>query len=44
MNALKFPIIILISIFFYTIAIAKEPSKLIEEIVDEAALVLSSEK
>jgi hypothetical protein len=44
MKAVKFSIIVLLSIFFNNLTIAKEPSKLIEEIVDEAALVLSSSK
>ncbi len=44
MKAVKISIIVLVSIFFNSLTLAKEPSKLIEEIVDEAALVLSSSK
>ena len=44
MKAIKFALIIIFSIFINNLSLAKEPSKLIREIVDEAASVLSSSK
>ena len=44
MKAIKFVLIIIFSIFINNLSLAKEPSKLIREIVDEAASVLSSSK
>ncbi len=44
MKAIKFALIIIFSIFINNLSLAKEPSKLIKEIVDEAASVLSSSK
>ena len=44
MKAIKFILIIIFSIFINNLSLAKEPSKLIREIVDEAASVLSSSK
>ena len=44
MKAIKFALIIIFSIFINNLSLAKEPNKLIREIVDEAASVLSSSK
>ena len=44
MKAIKFALIIIFSIFINNLSLAKEPSKLIREIVDEASSVLSSSK
>jgi phospholipid transport system substrate-binding protein len=44
MKAIKFALIIIFSIFVNNLSLAKEPSKLIREIVDEASSVLSSSK
>jgi len=44
MKAIKFVLIIIFSIFINNLSLAKEPSQLIREIVDEAASVLSSSK
>ncbi len=44
MKAIKFALIIIFSIFINNLSLAKEPSKLIREIVDEAASVLLSSK
>ena len=44
MKAIKFALIIIFSIFINNLSLAKEPKKLIREIVDEAASVLSSSK
>jgi len=44
MKAIKFILIIIFSIFINNLSLAKEPSKLIKEIVDEAASILSSSK
>ena len=44
MKAIKFVLIIIFSIFINNLSLAKEPSKLIKEIVDEAASILSSSK
>ena len=44
MKAIKFALIIIFSIFINNLSLAIEPSKLIREIVDEAASVLSSSK
>ena len=44
MKAIKFVLIIIFSIFINNLSLAKEPSKLIREIVDEASSVLSSSK
>tara|TARA_Y100000590_G_scaffold46984_1_gene49767 strand:- start:1931 stop:2521 length:591 start_codon:yes stop_codon:yes gene_type:complete len=44
MKAIKFALIIFFSVFINNISLAKDPSALIKEIVDEAALVLSSSK
>ena len=44
MKVIKFALIIIFSIFVNNLSLAKEPSKLIMEIVDEAASVLSSSK
>ncbi len=44
MKAIKFALIIIFSIFINNLSLAKEPNKLIKEIVDEAASVLSSSK
>ena len=44
MKAIKFVLIIIFSIFINNLSLAKEPDKLIKEIVDEAASVLSSSK
>jgi phospholipid transport system substrate-binding protein len=44
MKVIKFALIIIFSIFINSLSLAKEPNKLIKEIVDEAASVLSSSK
>jgi len=44
MKALRLVLIIIISIFTVNVSLAKDPSSLIIEIVDEAATVLSSSK
>jgi len=44
MKAIKYALIIIFSIFINNLSLAKEPSKLIREIVDEASSVLSSSK
>ena len=44
MKAIKFALIIIFSIFINNLSLAKDPNKLIKEIVDEAASVLSSSK
>ena len=44
MKAIKFVLILIISVFINNVSFAKDPSLLIKEIVDEAALVLSSSK
>ena len=42
MKTIRFALIILLSIFINNVSLAKEPSSLIIEIVDEAASILSS--
>ncbi len=44
MKAIKYALIIIFSIFINNLSLAKDPNKLIKEIVDEAASVLSSSK
>ena len=44
MKTLKFALLLLISFFINNLSLAKDPSALIKEIVDEAATVLSSSK